>query len=211
MKVVSFIYEEDIDELCANTYILIDSFNSCVVIDPSKDNDKIVNYINKNKLNLKAILITHSHVDHFRGAKVLIDTYNVPFYIGFNDEPALKDEYLNCSSLLNEHTILEVSPISVSEKDTINVLEEEIKVIDTPYHTCGGVCYYLKDSGLLFSGDSLFNNGYGRTDLPTSVRSKTIDTIKKLLKLPENTKVYPGHGLTITINEEVEFNKYLLN
>ena len=107
MKIIPFVYN-DIDDLCANTYVLTDKSNNCIIIDPSKKYDGLVNYVKKNNLNLKAVLITHSHIDHFRGAELLINTFNVPLYIGFYDAPALKDSYLNCSQLLGETQSLNV-------------------------------------------------------------------------------------------------------
>ena len=205
MKIIPFVYN-DIDDLCANTYVLIDKSNNCIIIDPSKKYDGLVNYVKKNNLNLKAVLITHSHIDHFRGAELLINTFDAPLYIGFYDAPVLKDSYLNCSQLLGEAQSLNVKANTISEEDIITLLDEPINVIDTPYHTCGAVCYYLKESNILFSGDSLFYRGVGRSDLPTSDKKKQSISLEKILNLPEETKVYPGHGPSTTIKAEKEFH-----
>lgn len=207
MKIIPFIYK-DIDDLCANTYVLIDNSNNCVVIDPSKEYDGLVNYIKKNELNIKAVLLTHSHCDHFRGAELLIKTFNIPLYIGFYDAPGLKDPILNCSIMLGQNKTLNIEPITISEGQTISVLDEEIYVIDTPYHTCGSVCYYLKESKALFSGDSLFCRGVGRSDLPTSVRKMQSSSLKKILSLPEDVKVFCGHGPNTSIEIEKKFSNY---
>ena len=136
MKIIPFVYN-DIDDLCANTYVLIDKSNNCIIIDPSKKYDGLVNYVKKNGLNLKAVLITHSHIDHFRGAELLINTFNVPLYIGFYDAPALKDSYLNCSQLLGETQSLDVKANTISEeyekedgKDRIEIHEDAINEND---------------------------------------------------------------------------------
>ena len=205
MKIIPFVYN-DIDDLCANTYVLIDKSNNCIIIDPSKKYDGLVNYVKKNGLNLKAVLITHSHIDHFRGAELLINTFNVPLYIGFYDAPALKDSYLNCSQLLGETQSLNVKANTISEEDIITLLDEPINIIDAPYHTCGAVCYFLKESNILFSGDSLFYRGVGRSDLPTSDKKIQSISLEKILNLPEETKVYPGHGRSTTIKAEKEFH-----
>ena len=207
MKIIPFVYQ-DIDDLCANTYVLIDDSNNCVIIDPSKKYDGLVNYVKKNELNLKAVLITHSHVDHFRGAELLINTFNVPLYIGFYDAPALKDNYLNCSLLIGQDLVLNIEPKTISEDDVITLLDEPINIIDTPYHTCGAVCYYLANSKALFSGDSLFYRSVGRSDLPTSDRKKQSSSLEKILSLPEETKVFPGHGTSTTIKAERAFHNY---
>lgn len=205
MKIIPFIYK-DIDDLCANTYVLIDNSNRCVVIDPSKEYDGLVNYIKKNELSLKGVLLTHSHVDHFRGAELLIKTFNVPLYVGFYDAPGLKDPILNCSIMLGQNKVINIEPVTISEADTLTLLDEPINVIDTPYHTCGAVCYYLKESKVLFSGDSLFFKSIGRSDLPTSDRKKFATSLEKILSLPEDTKVYTGHGPSTIIKNEKDYH-----
>lgn len=155
MRVIPFIYE-DIDDLFANTYLLIDN-NDCVVIDPGRDYRGIVDYINKNQLKLKAILLTHGHYDHIRGVNILLKEFSCSLYIGFFDEDQLTDTYKNLSTLFsNEKVVISQKAITVSDNEVLSLLSEQIKVIETPFHTKGSVCYYLKDSGLLFSGDTLF-------------------------------------------------------
>lgn len=205
MKVIPFLYK-DFDDLCANTYLVIDSLNQCVVIDPSKKYDGIVNYIKTNNLTLKGILLTHSHADHFRGVESLLDSFNVPVYIGFYDEPALSDPMLNCSFMFENKVVLKRKVETLSDNQSLDLLEEKIDVIETPYHTIGSVCYYFKESKLLFSGDSLFYNSIGRYDLPTSDRSKIESSLEKILSLPEDVRVYPGHGLFTKIKVEKEFH-----
>lgn len=205
MKIIPFYYN-DIDDLCANTYVLIDNSNRCVVIDPSKEYDGLVNYIKKNELRLKGVLLTHSHVDHFRGAELLIKTFNVPLYVGFYDATGLKDPILNCSIMLGQNKVINIEPVTISEADTLTLLDEPINVIDTPYHTCGAVCYYLKESKVLFSGDSLFFKSIGRSDLPTSDRKKFATSLEKILSLPEDTKVYAGHGPSTIIKNEKDYH-----
>ena len=107
IQVVPFIYEER-DELYANTYILIDESKQCAVIDPAKDYEGLVNYIKKNELVLKGILLTHGHADHIRGVDVLVNAFNVPVFIGFDDLDKLKDTYSNCSDFLGENVIVKL-------------------------------------------------------------------------------------------------------
>lgn len=208
MKVIPFIYE-DIDDLCANTYLLIDG-SDCLVVDPSRDYHGLVDYINKNHLNLKAILLTHGHFDHMRGVNILVNTYDVPVLIGFNDEECLRDGRKNLSSYFGEKTIvISKKANTVVEGETISLLSEPIKVIDTPFHTIGSVCYYLKDSKILFSGDTLFKGSIGRDDLPRADTKKKRDSLAKLLSLPEDTKVFPGHGKMTTIGDEKKYNPFV--
>ena len=208
MRVIPFIYE-DIDDLFANTYLLIDN-NDCVVIDPGRDYRGIVDYINKNQLKLKAILLTHGHYDHMRGVNILLKEFSCPLYIGFFDEDRLTDTYKNLSTLFSdEKVVISQKAITVSDNEVLSLLSEPIKVIETPFHTKGSVCYYLKDSGLLFSGDTLFKGSIGRDDLPDAVPSKKRTSLAKLMLLPDNTKVFPGHGNSTTIGEEKKYNPFV--
>ena len=92
MKIIPFIYDDE-DDLFANTYVLIDSDNNCVVIDPSKQYCGIINYIQKNHLSLKGILLTHGHYDHIRGVDLLVNEFNVPVFIGFEEEDLIRDAF----------------------------------------------------------------------------------------------------------------------
>lgn len=200
MKIVPY-YHDDIDELSSNSYVIEDGKN-CLFIDPSKENGELLRYIRKHNLILKGILITHGHVDHIRGIKSILAEIKVPIFIHFCDADKLKDTSLNCSSLVGESIIIDEEPILLVDGQVIDCLEEPIRVMETPYHTSGSVCYLLKKSSCLFSGDSLFKNGYGRYDLPTGDRNMFKSSISKILSLPEDIVVYPGHGMTTTIKEE---------
>ena len=145
MKIIPF-YCDDYDDLFANTYLLVDKSNNCLIIDPSKEYFGIINYINKNNLNIKGILLTHGHYDHFRGAKILINNFNCSLYIGFEEIDFLTDPYLNCSSMMSAPYKLDIRPITVSEGETLKILDEDIICIHTPFHTIGSYCYYLNDS-----------------------------------------------------------------
>ena len=146
MKIEKFDYN-DIEELLANTYVISDKDKNAIVIDPSKDNDGVINYLEKHDLILKAILLTHGHFDHMRGVNRLVNKYHVPLYIHYEDEENLKDSYLNCSDMGDEKIIVEQTPILIKDGDELNILSEGlIKVIHTPFHTKGSVCYYLKDN-----------------------------------------------------------------
>ena len=208
IKVVPFIYEED-DGLFSNTYLLYDQENNCVVIDPSKEYPGIVKYIKKNNLNLKAVLLTHGHIDHMRGADLLVDTFNAPLYIGFDDEDKLTDTYANCGDFLGENGIVKSKPITLADNEVLHLLSEDIKVIAVPYHTSGSVCYYLKDSGLLFAGDFIIMHGVGRSDLPSATPKEFNRSMAKILALPNETKIYEGHGPSSTLSIERRVNPFV--
>ncbi len=208
MKIVPFIYD-DIDDLFANTYLLIDKSSSCVVIDPSKDNDNLINYIRKNNLVLKAILLTHGHFDHIRGVSRLVTAFNCPVYISFEEKETLTNTLFNCSYMGENEVIVDEEVTLVNDGDAIDILDEPISVIATPFHTKGSLCYYLKESKALFSGDFLFEGSVGRCDLPTSSRKDFANSISKILALPDETKVYPGHGSFTSIARERKSNPFL--
>ena len=202
ITVIPFIYE-NYDGLYANTYLLKDELNQCVIIDPSKDYPGLINYINKNSLTLKAVLLTHGHADHMRGVDLLVNTFNVPLYIGFDDEDKLADTYANCSFFLGEDIVIKSKAITLADNEVLHLLTEDILVIHTPYHTSGSLCFYLKDSGLIFTGDFLFARGIGRADLPSAMPHKLLSSLLKLQKLQGNIKLYPGHGTSSKLGEEI--------
>ena len=208
IKVVPFIYEED-DGLFSNTYLLYDQENNCVVIDPSKEYPGIVNYIKKNNLNLKAVLLTHGHIDHMRGADLLVDTFNAPLYIGFDDEDKLTDTYANCGDFLGENGIVKSKANTLADNEVLHLLSEDIKVIAVPYHTSGSVCFYLKESEVLFAGDFIIMHGIGRSDLPSAMPREFNRSMAKILALPDETKIYGGHGPSSTLSIERRVNPFV--
>ena len=207
-KVVPFVYD-DHDELYANTYVLIDEQKQCVVIDPGKAYDGLINYLRKNSLVLKGILLTHGHVDHIRGVDTLVEAFNVPVYIGFDDLDMLKDTYSNCSEFLGEKVIVNAKAETVADKDVLKLLDEDIYVIYTPFHTAGGVCYYLKDSDILFTGDFIIPHGIGRSDLPTAKPNELKRSLSKILTLPKSVKIYGGHEKPSSLDTELRINQYI--
>ena len=208
IQVVPFIYE-DKDDLYANTYVLIDKTKQCVVIDPAKSYSGLVNYIIKNSLTLKGILLTHGHADHIRGVDVLVDAFKVPVYIGFDDLDKLTDTFSNCSEFLGEKVIVKAKAETLADNDVLHLLSEDIRVIYTPYHTSGGVCFYLEDSDILFTGDFIIPHGIGRCDLPTSKPKELRNSMDKILALPKATKIYGGHEGSSTLEIEMRINRYV--
>ena len=208
IRVVPFIYE-DLDDLYANTYLLFDENKNCVVIDPAKKYDGLVNYIKKNLFCLKGILLTHGHADHIRGVDILYESFHAPVYIGFDDADKMQDSFANCSMMLGEKVIVNAPFETLSDGETLNLLNEEIKVLYTPFHTAGSVCFYLKDSGLLFTGDFILPHGIGRSDLPSAKPHLFNSSMAKILALPKETKIYGGHGKSSTIELELKVNPFV--
>ena len=208
IKVVPFIYE-DLDDLYANTYVLIDDNKDCVVIDPAKAYPGLINYIKKNELRLKAVLLTHGHIDHMRGVDTLLEAIEVPLYIGFDDEDKLTDTYANCGFFLGENTIVNSKANTLADNDVLHLLSEDIVAIHTPYHTSGSMCYYLKNTGDLFTGDFILPHGVGRTDLPSGMPKELSKSMAKILALPNETKIYGGHGPFSTLENERKVNPFV--
>ena len=193
MKVKAFIYN-GFYELCANTYVLYDE-SECVIVDSGKNNDDVVNFIKENHLQVKGILLTHGHFDHIQGLPALLKAFNAPLYIHEEDECMLRDPHLNGSDRFSRSDIaFDYKVITFTDGEELKLLKSQIKVIHTPFHTKGSSCFYLKDNKMLFTGDTLFEQGIGRTDFIHSIPELTHSSLSKLNKLEKDITIYPGHG-----------------
>jgi len=193
-----------------NCYILAEAAASpAVIIDPGADEKKIRQVLVKHKLKPDIVINTHGHFDHI-GCD---DKFGVPIYIHPDDEALLKDTSLNLSDFLfNSYAVGEVTIKTVKDGEVIESGGIRLEVIATPGHTRGGICLLLlkPQNKILFSGDTLFYQGVGRTDFPGASTSDLARSIKeKLFKLAEDTVVYPGHGPSSTIGEEKQGNPFL--
>ena len=189
-----------------NCYLLLTD-KAAVVIDPGYKREKILEFLKVNEDKERLILITHGHFDHIGGAEYLRDETGVKIGIGALDAPMLLDEEINCGA----HFRAKIPPFNAdfeyNDGDVITVGDINLKVIFSPGHTKGGVCYLCKD--YLFTGDTLFKESIGRDDFPGGCFSDLENSIKKLYTLPESTKVYPGHGESSTIGHEKNNNPYV--
>ncbi|MBR0439447.1 MAG: MBL fold metallo-hydrolase [Bacilli bacterium] len=202
MKIIPFTYCSNL-ELYANTYLLVDDKDNCVVIDPGKDYSGIVDFIKENELHLKAILLTHGHFDHIRGIENILKEYPVDVYINEKDKKYLSDPHFNGSERFSrKNVILNIQTRPLKDGEILKLIDGDIKVIHTPYHSEGSVVFYLKDNNALISGDSLFKDNYGRMDFPGSNPDLFKSSMNKILSLPEETTIYPGHNETTTIKHE---------
>lgn len=189
------------------TYLLTDEAGETTVIDCGcytiKEQERLASYITANNLHINRHLLTHAHLDHVFGARFIYERYGVlPILSELDDRLFMRlDAQAAAFDLpLTEEPLTQYLPCSELK---------DITVIPTPGHTPGSVCYYLPDEKLLFSGDTLFQGGIGRTDLPGGNYADLIHSLQKLITLPPETTVYPGHGYPTTIREEQNTNPYL--
>ncbi|MEE1239827.1 MAG: MBL fold metallo-hydrolase [Acutalibacteraceae bacterium] len=186
---------------------LISTEKAAVVIDPGFDRPGTLEFFNENPDKERLILLTHAHFDHIGGAEVLREKTGVKIGIGQPDAEGLLDTKLNLSDMFHAHISPFKPDFTYENGDKILVGDIEFKVISTPGHTVGGVSYLTEDK--LFSGDTLFENSIGRTDFPGGDLKVLQRSVKKLLTLPPDTKVYPGHGDPTTVAREKEYNMFV--
>lgn len=197
-----------------NSYLLYDQTNNCVIVDAAcygfEENNELKKIIDKKGLNPVLLLNTHCHIDHILGNNFIYEEYGLKpvihkdglFFLenaveyaetfGFTvDKPVMPEEFLHDGQLLQFGS-------------------QELKVLETPGHAAGSVCFYNEKEGYIIAGDVLFHNSIGRTDLPTGDFETLKDSIhNKLFVLPDDTIVYCGHGPTTTIGEEKRNNPFL--
>ena len=206
MKIEKFV----IGIIGTNCYLVQnEETKECILIDPATCKQKIVDHIREQGLNLKAILLTHGHFDHIMGIDGFLDAFPVPVYAHEEEKALLNDACLNSYSTYGPGYTFSRDEY-VKDGERLHLAGMEIEVIYTPGHTIGGCCYYLPAEGVLFSGDTLLCASVGRSDFPTGSSSQLIRSIReKLMCLPEETVVYPGHMGETTIAYEKENNPFL--
>jgi hydroxyacylglutathione hydrolase len=201
-------------EFDTNCYILRsgEQVTDCLIIDTGLDVRPLLEFLEKNKLNPVAVILTHGHIDHIAGIEELRKKYpSIKVYIHKLDGETLTDSVSNLSFMTNDSFIAEKADHLVEEKDLIEETVIQLSVIHTPGHTPGGMCLYSQKDGVVFVGDTLFAGSVGRTDFPGGDMRRLIEGIKeKLLKLPDATVVYPGHGPQTTIGREKKNNPFLV-
>ena len=172
------------------------------IVDPGDDELKISANVSHIEMKPVAILLTHGHFDHIGAVEKLKKRYDIPVYASEVEDRLLLDNRANLSSMFGEPTMICADKF-LRDGENVNIAGFDIKFILTPGHTPGSGCYYIADENVLFSGDTLFHASRGRTDFPGGSEAAIINSIKeKLLKLPGNTDVYPGHMDTTKIDNE---------
>jgi len=202
-----------------NTYFVYrEGSDECVVIDPADYGRQLFANLKKNGLRTTAILLTHGHFDHIWGVEGLKAAANevaqnhgydpVKVYALDAEKPLLNSARINVSENAGRACEIEADTY-VKDGEEVEVSGVKCKVIATPGHTAGGCCFYFEEGGFCVCGDTIFQESVGRTDLPTGSMSTLIRSIKeKLFILPDETKLYPGHGDSTTVGHEKNYNPF---
>lgn len=187
-----------------NCYIIVDSKSKeAMVIDAAGDVDKIEELLNILHAKLKYIYLTHCHADHILGVMDLKNRCGGKILIHRYDSEGLNNPEVNLSPYIGMGEIELEADSRIDDNDLLHLGELEFKVIYTPGHTKGSSSLYCEEENCLFSGDTIFRGTWGRTDLPTSSREDIMDSIvNKIMKLPDETIIYPGHGMMTMLKDE---------
>ena len=187
-----------------NCYIIQDeNSKETMVIDPAGEVDKIIEMLDILQAKLKYIYLTHCHGDHIGGVTELKQRYGGQIIIERKDAENILNPNISLTTYIGFPNLTLEADARVDDGDLLHLGELEFKVLHTPGHTEGGSCIYCESEKLLFSGDTLFRGTWGRTDVPTGSFEDIINSItEKLMILPDETIVYPGHGKSTMIKEE---------
>ena len=203
------IHELVVGPLKTNCYIVTSDMNHAVIIDPGFDAEKIAAKIRELGAKPKFMLLTHGHFDHIWGSKELRELSGAKIFALDKERTLCESVDNNLSAMVGRaYTVVPDEYLSDGTELTFDNIS--LKVIATPGHTIGSCCYYAEKANILISGDTLFQESTGRTDFPTGSMSSIVRSIReKLFVLPDETKVYPGHGDSTTIAYEKKYNPFV--
>lgn len=196
--------------ISTNCYLVInEETKQTVIIDPAACPSYLMGHIRNEGLKVEAILLTHGHFDHVMGIPGFLKEFDVPVYAHEDEKETLGDPALNLSRSYTDGFRFEEAA-GISDGQRLDLAGFSFLVLHTPGHTPGGVCYYIESEKVLFSGDTLFQDSVGRTDFPGSSMSALVRSIReKLMTLPDDVKVYPGHMGETMIGHEKEHNPFI--
>ncbi len=191
-----------------NTVLYIDEeTGKAAVIDPGAEGERIIFALDS--FSPEVILATHGHLDHIGQVGFLRRELDIPFYMNKRDEFLINNDiFPGFSEMIDAYPCPKPDKY-ISEGDIIKIGNSQLKVIETPGHTPGGVCFFDEKNKVLIAGDTLFRGSVGRTDLPGGNSEELMKSLKRLMELPEDTVVYCGHGPSTTIGAEKRTNPYI--
>lgn len=193
--------------LGSNSYIVWDDTEG-VIIDAGVSNGEIVEFVENNNIKIKYIILTHGHIDHIYFVDLLREQTGAKVLIHKDEKQALSDPKINLSIMFSDKMVFKKADETVEDGAIIEVGKLKFEVIHTKGHSLGSICIKVEDK--LFSGDTLFCLGFGRTDLYGGNQEDMDESFRnKLLKLEDNIEVYPGHGESTTISYEKKNNGYI--
>jgi len=197
-----------------NTYILHDDTLECVIIDPGmytgEEQNAFLKYIADNNLKPVLLLNTHCHIDHVLGNKFIYDTYGLFPQFHKGEEIVLNSIVSYAPQMGIRYEVSPIPKVYLSESGTVKFGETELDLIFSPGHSPAHLCFFNREEKFLIGGDVLFYRSIGRTDLPGGNYDLLISNIReKLFSLPDETRVYPGHGPATSIGFEKQFNPFL--
>lgn len=212
MMVVKTFVCNMLDENC---YVVSDDSRECIIIDCGAFTDEekraIVDYITSENLKPVHLIATHGHLDHNFGNKMVYDTYSLGVEVGSADVAMIGNARKHAKSFYHYDLGYDLPPVgnTIADGDIITFGNHSLEVISTPGHSAGSACLYCKEENMLFSGDTLFRTSIGRTDLGGGSMMQIIQSLRRIAQLPDNTTVYPGHGIKTTIGYELNFNPFM--
>ncbi|MEO6670896.1 MAG: MBL fold metallo-hydrolase [Ferruginibacter sp.] len=210
LKIKSF----EFSPIQENTYILYNDLYECAIIDPGcyfdDEKDKLAAFITEMDLKPVMLLNTHCHLDHVFGNKFVAEKYDLKPQIHSNEKLVLDYAPISALGFNLPFDSYQGEILFLSEADIIRIGEEELKILLTPGHSPGSLSFYCEKDRFVISGDALFYRSIGRTDLPGGDHELLLKNIReKLFELPDDTKVYSGHGPVTMIGDEKKFNPFL--
>lgn len=199
-----------VGQVQTNCYFAInEDTQEMLIVDPGDSASFLAEKIKEQDLKPQAILLTHGHFDHAMAAEELAGIFDIKIYAHEMEKETLERPGLNVSGMIGRGDSYRAD-VFVKDGEKLKLAGMELKVLYTPGHTEGGCCYYIEKEQVLFSGDTLFCQSVGRTDFPRGSMSQLVRSIKeKLLPLPDEVKVYPGHMGTTTIGMERAGNPFI--
>lgn len=190
-------------------FVYREGTNKVLFFDPADKGDVLYQKLQDAGFEVAAILLTHGHFDHIWGVDEMRAKSGAKVYAYEGEKALLEDAHLNVSRSTGRACTVSADRF-LKDGEKVTVEDMTFEVLATPGHTGGSCCFYFEEDGILISGDTLFEESIGRTDLPTGSESALVRSIReRLLILPDDVKVYPGHGGSTTIGHEKQYNPYV--